>query len=222
MSQVGDTFKWDDRGLLPAVAQEVGTGRVLMVAWMNREALDKTVETGLAHYWSRSRQSLWKKGATSGNLQHVESIRVDCDKDTVLLRVRAEGGIACHTGRPSCFYLDIDGQELATPPDTEAVLGLLMRVIESRKGADPSESWTAKLLDRGVTKISAKITEESGELVQALSSEGDVQVVKESADVLYHVMVGLASRGLRMEDVTDELVRRFGVSGLMEKASRGR
>ena len=213
-------IRWNAQGLVPAVAQQCGTGRVLMVAWMNREALKLTLSTGVAHYWSRSRRALWKKGETSGHFQHVEDLRLDCDRDTVLLRVRAEGGVACHTGRVSCFFQDAAGVVRDEAVDSETVLTELMDVIEARRGADPNDSWTARLLERGLPKICAKVSEESEELIAALEGESDERVISEAADLVYHAMVGLASRGLRIEDVSAELGRRFGVGGLAEKASR--
>jgi phosphoribosyl-ATP pyrophosphohydrolase/phosphoribosyl-AMP cyclohydrolase len=216
------TFNRD--GLIAAVAQDSRTGRVLMLAWMNAEALALTVETGWAHYFSRSRQALWKKGETSGHLQRVVDLRVDCDRDAVLLRVEQAGGIACHTGRPSCFFGDVAGQ--ARPPgelaaDPEGVLGRLGEILQARRAADPASSWTARLLHAGVAAINAKIIEEAGELAAALVDEPDAAVVHEAADLIYHALVGLTARGLTFEDVAAELAGRFATSGVAEKASRG-
>ncbi len=213
-------MKWGPDGLVAAVAQDEATGRVLMLAWMNAEALERTLETGYAHYYSRSRQSLWKKGETSGHLQRVLDVRLDCDRDAVLLRIAQEGGVACHTGRESCFFQDVEGADREPLVDPETVLGRLGATIEARRGADPSESWTARLLHRGVGKIGEKVREEAGELVDALEGEGDAQVVHEAADLVYHVMVGLTARGLSWRDVAAELAGRFGLSGITEKESR--
>lgn len=218
--ELSESIKWGADGLVPAIAQEVGTGRIMMVAWMNAEALGLTVSTGIVHYWSRSRQCMWKKGETSGNLQHVDEIRLDCDQDVVLVRVRIDGATACHTGRPSCFFYDVDGQPTEHEVDSETVLGLLTTVIEARRGSDPAESWTARLLHKGVPKISEKIIEEAGELVEALADESDERVLSEAADLIFHVMVGLAARGLNVHQVADVLAGRFDVSGIEEKAGR--
>lgn len=217
-----DRVKWGPDGLVPAIAQDDETGRVMMLAWMNRQALAATLETGYVHYWSRSRQELWKKGATSGHLQEVVAVRLDCDLDAVLVRIRQIGGAACHTGRESCFFFDAEGIELEGLAGLrgEEVLPRLMRTIEARRGSSPDESWTARLLHQGVGKIGEKIREEAGELVDALEGEGDTQVVHEAADLIYHALVGLAARGLSLADVQRELAGRFSMSGLEEKASR--
>lgn len=219
----GAALKWSADGLVAAVAQDARSGRVLMLAWMNEEALARTLETGWVHYWSRSRQALWKKGETSGHLQRLVELRVDCDRDAVLVRVEQQGGVACHTGRPSCFHQGADGGELdpgRLAADPEGVLAALGRTLEARRGADPGSSWTARLLHAGVGKIGGKIEEEAGELVQALHDEPDAAVVHEAADLIYHALVGLEARGLGWDAVVAELARRFGASGVAEKASR--
>ncbi len=211
------TVQFDDRGLVPAIAQEARTGRVLMLAWMNAEALRRTKETGQAWYYSRSRARLWRKGESSGHTQTVLELRHDCDADTILLLVE-QTGPACHTNQPSCFFYDHDLAETKPPPS--GMLDRLTRVIEARKTASGDASYTARLLSAGVPKITAKIAEEAGELCEALSAESDDRVVSEAADVLYHLLVGLSARELDIEAVLHELARRFGTSGLVEKASR--
>ena len=210
-------IRWDDRGLCPAIAQDARTGRVLMLAWMNAEALEATRRTGYAHYWSRSRQALWKKGEESGHLQRVGDVRLDCDRDAVLVQV-LQTGPACHTREPSCFFGGADGEVLPPPPAT-AVERLAVTIAE-RRAAPADRSYTRSLLDAGVPKIVAKVTEEAGELCQALGSESDDRVVSEAADLLYHALVGLEARGIPADAVAAELWRRFGTSGLAEKAAR--
>jgi phosphoribosyl-ATP pyrophosphohydrolase/phosphoribosyl-AMP cyclohydrolase len=215
---------WDNRGLLPAVVQDARDGTILMVAWMNQEAFDRTRETGLATFYSRSRQALWQKGETSGNTISVQEIRVDCDADTIVL-IGEPTGPACHTGQRSCFYRVADAGELIADGGPfgvpSAVAAELERVMIARRDdADPAKSYTRSLLDGGAPKILAKIAEEHGELAAELPSGDAEAVVHETADLLFHVMVGLVWRGVSLDDVWTELARRFGVSGHAEKAAR--
>ena len=202
-------MKWDEHGLVPCVAQDATTGAVLMVAWMNAEALRLTKETGFVHFWSRSRQELWKKGGTSGHTLAVVELREDCDSDTLLARVKPEGP-ACHTGAPTCF-----GTPLAT------ILDQLAATLAARRDSATGEkSYTKSLLEAGWPKILAKIAEEHGELEAELPAGPDDAVVHETADLLFHVMVGLTARSIPIERVLAELARRFGTSGHAEKAAR--
>lgn len=209
--------RWDERGLVPAVVQDATTGAVLMVAWMNADALALTRQTGIVHFWSRSRAALWKKGETSGNTLTLVELRVDCDQDTLLVRVHAAGP-ACHTGATTCFYTTDAGDESTASP---TILSELSRVIEARRdAATPEKSYTRSLLDAGMPKILAKIAEEHGELAAELPAGEPGKVIHETADLLFHVMVGLAARGVPVEAVLGELTRRFGTSGHVEKAAR--
>ncbi|HKA88824.1 MAG TPA: bifunctional phosphoribosyl-AMP cyclohydrolase/phosphoribosyl-ATP diphosphatase HisIE [Haliangiales bacterium] len=217
---------WDDRGLVPAVAQDATTGAVLMVAWMNAEALERTRATGEAHFFSRSRQALWRKGETSGHVLRVREIRVDCDGDVLLLACDPSGP-ACHTGKPSCFFRVLDGPEddegdEGPPGAPAAVLDRLARAIEARRTATAEASYTRSLLDAGMPKILAKIAEEAGELAAELANGTEPAIVHETADLFYHVLVGLAARGVPPSAIWDELERRFGRSGHAEKAARRR
>jgi len=202
-------LKWDGDGLIPAVVQETETGEVLMVAWMDREALAKTLESGLAHYWSRSRRALWRKGETSGHTQHVDGLYADCDRDTLLVQAHQDG-VACHTGARSCFFTRLEGG--AAPQDAgagPAMLEVLERVLQSRKVERPSGSYTAELFERGEAQICRKIGEEATEVVTAaLGGEGDARLVSEVADLWFHIMVLLASRGVPLRRVFEELARR--------------
>lgn len=204
-------LKWDAQGLIPAVAQETMTGEVLMVAWMDHQALAKTLETGLAHYWSRSRRALWRKGETSGHEQHVDGVYADCDGDTLLVQVHQEG-VACHTGARTCFFTRLEGGEVpALSGAGPAMLEVLERVLQSRKVERPEGSYTAGLFARGETQICRKIGEEATEVVTAaLGGEGDPRVISEVADLWFHTMVLLASRGIPLRRVFDELAARHG------------
>ena len=210
---------YDDKGLVPCVVQDAERGTVLMLAWMNAEALRLTRETGVVHFWSRSRQALWKKGETSGNTLALVELRIDCDHDTVLVRAKPAGP-TCHTGATSCFFHRDDGtDDDGVPPVT--IIEQLDRVLQARRDSSSGEkSYTKSLLDAGMPKILAKIAEEHGELAAELPAGDDAKVIHETADLLFHVMVGLTSRNIPIERVLDELGRRFGTSGHTEKAAR--
>lgn len=217
---------WDERGLAPAVVQDARDGSILMLAWMNAEALRLTLATGQAHFYSRSRQALWRKGETSGNTLAVEAVRIDCDGDALLVIARPAGP-ACHTGKRSCFYRELSG-DTATEDDgpsgpPAAVTARLEAVMEQRRdGATAEKSYTRSLLDGGFPKILAKIAEEHGELAAELPAGPVDAVVHETADLLFHVMVGLVARRIPLAEVWAELDRRFGTGGHTEKASRKR
>ncbi len=210
---------YDDRGLVPCVVQDAVAGTVLMVAWMNAEALSLTRDTGIVHFWSRSRGALWKKGETSGNTLALVELRVDCDGDTLLARV-SPAGPACHTGATSCFF-ETDVGVKDDGPEQLHILARLAQILDARRdAATPEKSYTRSLLDAGMPKILAKIAEESLELAAELPDGSDDRVVSETADLIFHVMVGLTSRRIPIERVFAELARRFGTSGHVEKASR--
>ena len=210
---------YDDKGLVPCIVQDAERGTVLMLAWMNAEALRLTRETGIVHFWSRSRQSLWKTGETSGNTLALVELRVDCDHDAVLVRARPAGP-TCHTGATSCFFHKDDGTDDDGVPAV-TILEQLDRVLQARRDAASGEkSYTKSLLDAGMPKILAKIAEEHGELAAELPAGDDGKVIHETADLLFHVMVGLTSRNIPIERVLAELGRRFGTSGHAEKAAR--
>ncbi len=202
-------LKFAADGLIPAVAQDARTGEVLMVAYMNREALERTLRSGRAWYWSRSRGALWQKGEDSGHTQRVREVRVDCDGDTVLLVVDQEGP-ACHTGHRSCFYRDPQGREL---PDGELpvagdIFEALFDLLKSRRATMPSGSYTATLLREGRAKIGAKVMEEAEELTRAAREESAHRVVEEAADLVYHTWVLLMEQGIELSALRQELERR--------------
>ena len=209
-------------GLLPAIAQDRMTGQVRMVGYMSPASLARTLETGRATFWSRSRGEIWEKGATSGNALHVSAIYADCDADALLLLIDPRGP-TCHTGSPSCFFRRVgpDGIAADEGRSAGAFLAELEREIEDRKQSSAQKSYTRHLLDGGAPRIGGKIREEAGELAEAIASESDERVASEAADVLYHVLVGLSSRGLTLRDAVAVLARRAGTSGHEQKARRG-
>jgi phosphoribosyl-ATP pyrophosphohydrolase/phosphoribosyl-AMP cyclohydrolase len=200
---------FDAQGLVPAIVQDATTGAVLMLAWMNAEALRLTEETKVVHFWSRSRQALWKKGETSGNTLALVDMRIDCDRDAILVRAHPAGP-TCHTGTRTCWGDDVPA----------SIVDQLARTLEQRRDSTAEKSYTKSLLDKGMPKILEKIAEESGELAAELPDGDEAKVVHETADLLFHVMVGLTARRIPIERVLDELARRFGTSGHTELASR--
>jgi phosphoribosyl-AMP cyclohydrolase / phosphoribosyl-ATP pyrophosphohydrolase len=224
MQEILNRVDWEKQELLPVIVQDVRTNEVLMMAYMNREALELSLQTKLAHYYSRSKQRLWKKGESSGHLQHIKQFLIDCDDDTLLLKVEQEG-VACHTGRKSCFFTELDsGKEtLDVEVDTAAAYGVidtLYHTILERKNADPETSWTAKLLSKGENTILKKVVEEAGEFSFAVKDDDEEEIVYEAADLTYHVLVALGYKNISPDRVKQELARRFGMSGIAEKASR--
>jgi phosphoribosyl-AMP cyclohydrolase / phosphoribosyl-ATP pyrophosphohydrolase len=201
-----DELTFDERGLIPAVVQEADTGEVLMVAWMNRAALDATLSTGLTHFWSRSRRELWRKGETSGHAQHVERVYADCDRDVLLVQVHQDG-VACHTGHRTCFFtaLGADGETVAPA----SMIERLEQTIAARRATPTPGSYVAGLLAKGEAAVCRKIGEEATEVITAaLGGEGDQRLVAETADLWFHTLVLLGARGLRVRDVLQELAQR--------------
>jgi len=199
-----DKIQYDDRGLVPAIVQDYLDGTVLMMAWMNRESLAKTLETGQTWFWSRSRQEFWHKGATSGHLQNVKSIRYDCDSDALLVGVEQVGDIACHKGERSCFH-QVDGEVVKPPAD---LLSGLFDVICDRRERPTEESYTCKLFAGGDNKILKKIGEESAEVVMACKDDDKEAIASEVADLLYHSLVALAYHNVDLRDVYRKLDER--------------
>ncbi len=199
-------LKFDEKGLLPAVVQDNSTGQVLMVAYMNEQSIEKTLETGTTWFYSRSRKRLWNKGETSGNIQKVVSIDYDCDADTLLVKVDPAGP-ACHTGNTSCFYRRL--YESETMEVQEDILDRLERVIKERKEGDDENSYTRYLFNKGIDKILKKVGEESAEVIIAAKNEGTEELIYESADLIYHLMVLLEEKETNINAVKRELARRF-------------
>ena len=199
-----DDVKFDSDGLAPAIAQDALSGEVLMLAWMNRESLALTLSTGKATYWSRSRKALWVKGETSGNVQSIKSVSLDCDRDAILLRVDPAGP-ACHTGARSCFFEAVQ-EGAPTPGET---LGALERVLRSRRESPPEGSYTAKLFaDRDLRH--KKVGEEATELVIASLSGDKDRIANEAADLVYHALVVLQAHGMGLREIAGVLRAREG------------
>ncbi|WP_019508177.1 bifunctional phosphoribosyl-AMP cyclohydrolase/phosphoribosyl-ATP diphosphatase HisIE [Pleurocapsa sp. PCC 7319] len=199
-------IRYNEQGLVPAIAQDYLDGTVLMLAWMNKESLQKTLATGETWYWSRSRQELWHKGATSGHIQKVRSLRYDCDSDALLITIEQIGDIACHTGERSCFH-QVDHSKIAPPADT---LSQVYRVIRDRADHPQENSYTCKLLAGGDNKILKKIGEESAEVVMACKDDNPEAIASEVADLLYHTLVALAYHQVDIRDVYRQLQSRRG------------
>ena len=217
-----NALNYDEQGLVAVIAQDAETGEVRMMAYADQLAIARTLSTGLAHFYSRSRQRLWKKGESSGHTLRVREVWVDCDGDTLIYLVDPAGP-SCHTGALTCFFrrLDADGALVGASAETAApTLLRLERTLRERKASDAGKSYTRSLLDAGPTKIDAKVREEAAELGQALIDESSERVTSEAADVVYHMLVGLVLREVSLRELLAELSRRFGQSGHDEKTSR--
>ncbi len=221
---VWSSLKSDDRGLVVAVVQHAHSGQVLMVGYMNRDALAATANSGHVTFFSRSRQALWEKGETSGNTLDLVELRTDCDRDALLVQALPHGP-TCHTGTTSCFFAPLLPKAEGDDGPHGNMLERVFSTILDRKAGRGStnregKSYVRSLLDKGVEKIASKITEEAGELIEALRDESPERVASETADLVFHAMVGLASRDVRWSSVAAEFAKRFGVSGIDEKAAR--
>ena len=194
-------------GLIPAITQEKKTKDILMLAYMNKEAFKKTLETGLMHYWSRSRNKLWKKGEESGNIQHVKEGFIDCDGDALLFRVEQTGS-CCHTGEHTCFYEKIGLEEKPTLTTNSSILEEVFNVILDRQKHPKKNSYVASLLEKGEDQILRKVTEETTELVLATKEGIKEEIIHESADILFHMLVLLAHKGVDVSEVFKELRKR--------------
>lgn len=195
-------IKYDQNGMVPAIAQDVATGEVLMLAWMNEEALRLTLETGLVHYWSRSRQELWKKGETSGHLQTLRGLAYDCDGDAILLKVD-QAGVACHTGAYSCFF-----NEVKASPLKKDTLPRLYETILDRKENPVEGSYTNYLFDKGIDKILKKVGEESAEVIIGAKNSRE-ELIYEASDLIYHLLVLLVDQDVTLGEIYRELEGRM-------------
>lgn len=215
-----DRVRWNEKGLVCAIVQDAINGTVLMQAWMNAESLQKTLDTGLATFWSRSRQSLWTKGETSSNTLAVQEIRLDCDQDCVLISA-VPAGPACHTGARDCFIQRAEADQwLDATPIAPTEIARLQSTIASRQTADAEESYAASLFAKGREKILQKVGEEAVETILAASSGDAQRLTSEAADLMFHLLVALQEQNVSFADVQAELARRSGISGHAEKASR--
>jgi phosphoribosyl-ATP pyrophosphohydrolase/phosphoribosyl-AMP cyclohydrolase len=208
-----ENLKYDARGLIPAIVQDASTQEVLMLGYMNETSLRRTIETGETWFWSRSRKELWHKGATSGNTQRVRTIRFDCDHDTLVVMVEPAGP-ACHTGARSCFHNDLKGAPYSkesarqAPRNLGEMLDRLYVLIETRNADRPEGSYTTYLFNQGLDKILKKIGEESAEMIIASKNEEKGALVAETCDFLYHLMVLMVERGVKLDDLRRELAHR--------------
>jgi len=224
MQETINKIDWQKIELLPVIVQDVTTNEVLMMAYMNKEALTLSLSTKIAHYFSRSKQRIWKKGESSGHIQEIESFNIDCDNDTLLIKVK-QHGVACHTGRRSCFFTELQSGKIESEIEVKSeslygVIDTLYHTIQERKFADPSTSWTAKLLSKGDNTILKKVVEEAAEFSFACKDSDEKEIVYEAADLTYHVLVALASKNISPDRIKQELSRRFDMSGIAEKNSR--
>ncbi len=224
MNDVINRVDWEKCELLPVIVQDVVNNEVLMMAYMNKEALELSLTTKIAHYFSRTKQRIWKKGETSGHTQTIHSFNIDCDNDTLLIKVTQEG-VACHTGRRSCFFTELETGEANSEVEIDShtmygVIDTLYHTIQERKNADPASSWTAKLFSKGDNTILKKVVEESGEFCFAYKDNDESEMVYETADLTYHMLVALAVKNISPDRIKQELARRFNMSGIVEKNSR--
>ncbi len=244
MESLFEKIAWDKLGgLIPAVTQDSSTKEVLMLGFMDKEALRLSLESGFMHYFSRSKGRIWKKGESSGHFQKIIKISLDCDNDSILAIVE-QCGVACHTGAKSCFFKEIGGvrsaesgladvesqmiNSLKTPCgstflDTSKIystIDTLYHTLQERKGADSSTSYTAKLYKKGENTIGKKIVEEAAELAFAIKDKDESQIIYEAADLVYHYLVGLSFCNINPDKIYQELQKRFGISGIVEKNSR--
>ncbi|NLL69998.1 MAG: bifunctional phosphoribosyl-AMP cyclohydrolase/phosphoribosyl-ATP diphosphatase HisIE [Epulopiscium sp.] len=211
-------IKFDTNGLVPVVVQDVSTKEILMLAYMNKEALQKTLESKKAHYYSRSRKQLWLKGETSGHYQHIKKISLDCDQDALLLEVEQTGG-ACHTGHKSCFYQSIGNEgdlvenqvAVFDPIETYGaqILQAVYKVIIDRKANPKEGSYTNYLFEKGLDKILKKVGEESSEVIIGAKNQNAEEIIYEISDLLYHLMVLMVHQKIRWNDIFSELQKRY-------------
>jgi phosphoribosyl-AMP cyclohydrolase / phosphoribosyl-ATP pyrophosphohydrolase len=213
MTSAPDTVKFDQNGLVPVIAQDATTGDVLTLAYANREALEKTLSVGEAHYYSRSRSELWRKGATSGNTQRVVEVRLDCDGDALLYMVEPRGP-ACHKGEKTCFFTTLagEGDGLAPADDRDVSFGTMVErlagTIAQRHREMPEGSYTVSLIESGKERLAQKVGEEAVEVVVAANAEEPERLASEAADLLYHLLVLLQARGVPLDAVWKELAHR--------------
>lgn len=214
------TLKFDGQGLLPAIIQDWLDGTVLMLGYMNQEALSKTLGTRRVHFWSRSRNKLWEKGETSGHTLHVKALFIDCDHDTILVKAQPVGP-TCHTGARACFFSGLDEHGHISALHSEAahggILESVLRTIRDRRASPQAGSYTSKLFEGGHDKILKKVAEEAGEVLLASKGGKKEEIVYEAADLFFHTLMVLGYHEISLQEVLQELGKRFGKSGLRDK-----
>lgn len=215
-----DAIKFDDQGLIPSIVQDWSDGTVLMVGFMNQQAVEETLRTHYVHFWSRSRNRIWQKGESSGHHLLVKSLFIDCDRDTILVKAEPVGP-TCHTGARSCFFAKIQESGIIDEEQTTeahgGILDRLYRTILERKQASPEKSYVASLMKGGTDRILKKVVEESGEVVLAAKNEDRGEIIYEIADLMFHAFVTLGYFEIPPEEIYRELERRFGQSGLQKR-----
>ena len=224
MQDAINRIDWQKCELLPVIVQDNANNEVLMMAYMDKQALELSLSSKTAHYFSRTKQRIWKKGESSGHTQKIHSFSLDCDNDTLLIKVTQEG-VACHTGRRSCFFTELESGAANSEVEINTdemygVIDTLYHTIQERKNADPSSSWTAKLFAKGDNTILKKVVEEAGEFSFAYKDNDEGEMVYEAADLTYHMLVALAAKNISPDRIKQELARRFDISGIAEKNSR--
>ena len=224
MQEILNRVDWGKSELLPVIVQDNSNNEVLMMAYMNKEALELSLSSKIAHYFSRSKQRIWKKGETSGHIQTIHTFNIDCDNDTLLIKVTQEG-VACHTGRRSCFFTELKSGKANSEieinsHDIYGVIDTLYHTIQERKNANPSTSWTAKLFAKGDNTILKKVVEEAGEFCFAYKDNDEKEMIYEAADLTYHMLVALAAKNISPDRIEQELASRFDISGIAEKNAR--
>ena len=215
-----ETLQFDSQGLLPAVIQDWRNGTVLMLGFMNQDAVVHTLQTGHVHFWSRKRKKLWKKGEVSGNFLQVKRLFVDCDYDTLLIKAEPVGP-TCHTGSRSCFFSEMLDDRISSEPESEdangTILDSLYEMVLKRKQDPQADSYVASLLKGGDDRVLKKVTEEAGEVLLAVKNHNKEEIVYEVADLLFHTIVTLGHCGIPVTEIQQELGRRFGQSGIKSK-----
>ncbi|PAF43063.1 bifunctional phosphoribosyl-AMP cyclohydrolase/phosphoribosyl-ATP diphosphatase HisIE [Helicobacter sp. 11S03491-1] len=222
-----ERLDWEKSPLIPVIVQCFQTNALLMLGFMNQTALRLTLQTGFAHYFSRTKERIWKKGEESGHTQKIMEMFLDCDNDTLLLKV-IQSGVVCHTGRDSCFFQKIDLEnakfdnigEIQNINEKYSIIDILYHTLQERKNQPPEESYTALLYNKGDNGICKKIIEEAGELTFELKDNNKEQIIYECADLIYHVLVGLSYKNIHPDLIKTELKRRLGLSGIVEKNNR--
>lgn len=227
IKEITHRIDWEKSPLLPVVVQDFQNNAVLMLGFMNQEALDLSFQSGFLHYFSRTKNRIWKKGEQSGHTQKIVEIFLDCDNDTLLAKV-IQNGVVCHSGRKSCFFQKINLENASIINTTEAEdmsekyhpIDILYHTLQERKNQSPQTSYTASLYEKGDNTICKKIAEEAAELTFALKDNQKEEIIYECSDLLYHVLVGLSYKNISPDLIFSELKRRFGISGIDEKNSR--
>jgi len=207
-----EQIKFNEGGLVPVIVQDVSSGQVLMLAYANKDAIQKTIDSGKSHFWSRSREKLWMKGEESGNVQDIREVYYDCDMDTMLYLVQ-QTGVACHTGERTCFYRSSQGDKEAPvfgPSNSSKTLDEVYEVILDRKQNPKDGSYVSGLFEKGLDKILKKIGEEAGETIIGAKNEDKKEIIYETADLWFHSLIVLSYFGITPNDIYEELGRRFG------------